>query len=240
MNMSLNLTKIRILYGALLSFLLSGCFHPPYNNFKRVHPVPKRVARGAAAGAVVGAVITATLPGALIGTAVGGTVGGLIGLKKSDREGIIQELNKESIQYVQYGDTMTLIVPVDKYFMFESPRLNEICYPGLINIIRLLKFYPLSPVYVAGFTDNVGSDHHKKLLSQAQAETLMTFLWANGIQSELLKAEGYGDKNDVGDNHLIHGSAYNRRIEIQWFGSLGNKVCANCLAPTMSPMYATK
>ena len=54
------------------------------------------------------------------------------------------------------------------------------------------------------------------MLSQARAETMLTFLWANDIHAQRLRAEGYADQHDVGDNHLIHGSAYNRRIEIQW------------------------
>lgn len=240
-NMSLKLIKTRILCCGLITSLLSSCFHPPYNNFKPVHPMPKRVTTGAVFGTAVGAAVTGNVAGALAGTVAGGTVGAIVALNKASRRSIIKELNKENIQYVQYGDTMTLVVPVDKYFMFESPRLNEICYPGLENIIRLLKFYPLSPVYVAGFTDNVGSRHHKKLMSQAQAETMMTFLWANNIPAQLLKAEGYGDKNDVGDNKLIHGSAFNRRIEIQWFNSYGTKTCATCPAPVPSPVvYATK
>lgn len=239
--MSLNLTKIQVFFCGLATYLLSGCFHPPYNNFKPVHSVPQRIAKGAAVGTVVGAVTVATVPGALAGTVIGGTVGGIIGLNKTSRRSIIKELNKENIEYIQYGDTMTLIVPVDKYFMFESPRLNEICYPGLLNIIRLLKFYPLSPVYVAGFTDNIGSNRHKRLLSQAQAETMLTFLWANNIPAQSLKAEGYGDKNDVGDNKLIHGSAYNRRIEIQWFSSLGTRTCLKCPAVMPPPViYSTK
>jgi flagellar motor protein MotB len=45
---------------------------------------------------------------------------------------------------------------------------------------------------------------------------MLTFLWANDIQARRLKAEGYGDRFDIGDNKLIRGSAYNRRIEIQW------------------------
>jgi outer membrane protein OmpA-like peptidoglycan-associated protein len=168
-------------------------------------------------------------------------VGAIIGFHKASRSSIIQELNKENIQYVEYGDTMTLIVPVDKYFMFESPRLNEICYPGLENIIRLLKYYPLTPIYVAGFTDNVGTARHKRLLTQAQAETMLTFLWANNIPAQLLKAEGYGDKNDVGDNQLIHGSAFNRRIEIQWFNNYLKKTCPNCAVPRAAPAaFATK
>ncbi len=115
---------------------------------------------------------------------------------------------------------MTLVIPTDKYFMFMSPRINELCYPGLTNIIRLLKLYPKSPIYVAAFTDNVGSRRHQQRLAQAQAETMLTYLWANGIRASRLRAEGYGNKNTVADNQLIHGSAQNRRIEIQWFTGL--------------------
>ncbi|MBI2786272.1 MAG: OmpA family protein [Legionella longbeachae] len=239
--MSLKLAKTHIFFCGLISCFLSSCFHPPYNNFKPVHPLPKRIASGAAVGTIVGAAATGTVAGALTGTVVGGTVGTIVGMNKSGRRSIIKELNKENIEFVQYGDTMTLIVPVDKYFMFESPRLNEICFPGLNNIVRLLKFYPLSPIYVAGFTDNVGTARHKKRMSQAQAETMLTFLWAHNIPAQLLKAEGYGDKNDVGDNKLIHGSAFNRRIEIQWFNNYGKKICANCRVPVLpSAVYATK
>ena len=111
---------------------------------------------------------------------------------------------------------MELIVPTDKYFEFNSPKLNDICYQGLNEIVKMVKLYPCSTIYVAAFTDNIGSYEHKKRLSQAQAETMLTFLWANGIKAEQLNAEGFGDQYSIGDNTLIHGSAYNRRIEIQW------------------------
>lgn len=159
--MSLKLTKRKIIYCGFITCLLSSCVHPPYNNFKPVHPMPKRVVTGAVVGTAVGAATTGTVAGALVGTAAGGVAGAVVGFSKTSSRSIIKELNNENIEFVQYGDTMTLIVPVDKYFMFESPRLNEICYPGLINIVRLLKFYPLSPVYVAGFTDDVGTRYHK-------------------------------------------------------------------------------
>jgi outer membrane protein OmpA-like peptidoglycan-associated protein len=177
-------------------------------------------ASGTATGSVIGLITSGTLSGTLVGGAIGGTIGTVRAVYKDSKPALVKQLKKQSIQFIEYGDTMTLIVPTDKYFMFMSPRLNELCYPGLANVIKLLKLYPQSPIYVAGFTDNVGSRRHKKLLSQAQAETMMTYLWANGIRSIQLKAEGYGDKNDIGDNSIVHGSAYNRRIEIQWFTGL--------------------
>lgn len=230
--MSLNLAKTRILCYGLMICLLSSCFHPPYNNFRTDPRAARRAAGGAAFGAAAGGLASATLTGVLIGGAIGGTVGAVIGFHKDSKPKIIQELNKQDIQFVQYGDTMTLIIPTDKYFMLESPRLNELCYAGLNNVVKLLSMYPQSPIYVAGFTDNVGSRYHKRMMSQAQAETMLTFLWANGVQAYRLKAEGYGDKNNISENALIHGSAQNRRIEIQWFTGL--------VAQNQAPVFYTK
>lgn len=232
-DMSLNLAKTKLLSCGLMICLLSSCYHPPYNNFRPDQRATRKAGVGAPAGLAVGAVATGTLSGTLIGGVIGGALGAAAGIHKDSKPNIIKELKNQDIQFVQYGDTMTLIVPTDKYFMFGSPRLNEICFPGLVNIIRLLKFYPQCPIYVAGFTDNVGSREHKKRLSQAQAETMLTFLWANNISAKRLKAEGYSDKNDISDNKLIHGSAQNRRIEIQWFNCLIAQAPAQAPVPLM-------
>lgn len=213
-------STLRITSLGLMICLLSNCSHPPYNNFQPEHRVAKNAATGALMGSTTGLIVSSTLTGTVIGAAIGGTIGAAHGLYKDSKPGLVKQLRKQSIQFEEYGDTMTLIIPTDKYFIFMSPRLNEVCAPGLMNIVRLLKLYPQSPIYIAAFTDNVGSTRQKKLMSQAQAEAMMTYLWANGIRSIQLKPEGYGDKNDIADNSVIHGSADNRRIEIQWFTGL--------------------
>lgn len=182
---------------SLFYLILSGCFRPPYNDFHRDAPAPLRTTR-------------------TIGDALNSAAGRLLGKSHANNLAIISDLQKNDIQYVQHGDTMVLIVPTDHYFLFDSPKLNDICFQGLNNIIKLLELYPCSTIYVAGFTDNVGTRDRKRRLSQAQAETMLTFLWANNIHAQRLKAEGYGSEYDIGNNRLIHGSAYNRRIEIQW------------------------
>ena len=180
-------------YVGLLSLVLTGCankaqFHPPFNDFRPPsHPLKRASA------------------------AVGGNIGVGVGL-----ESIVKDLNKNDIEYVRYGDTVTLIVPTDHYFEFNSPLLNDICYEGLNNIVKLLNLYPCSDIYVAAFTDNVGSRKHQKRLTDAQAETMLTFLWANDIRAHRLKGEGFVDRHPIADNAWVHGSAHNRRIEIQW------------------------
>jgi outer membrane protein OmpA-like peptidoglycan-associated protein len=160
---------------------------------------------------------------AAAGAALGGLTGAAIAINQTSRANIIKELKQQDIQVVQYGDTMTLIVPTDKIFEFGTPKINDICYPSFLNIVRLLKSYKCAcPIYVAAFTDNVGSRYHKRMLTQARAEAMLTFLWANNIPAQRMSAEGYEDKYAVGDNKLIRGSAYNRRIEIQWLLSCNN------------------
>ncbi len=200
------------LFLALCMLVLSACNQPPYNDFKPDQPLLKRSAYGAAVGAVVGS----TVGGPVIGTVVGGSVVTALGLYKTNKQAILESLLKEDIQFVAYGDTYTLIVPTDHYYVFNSARLDERCYQGLNDIARLLEFYPKCRVTVAAFTDDVGTNRHKLRLSEARAETMLGFLWAHKIPAHLLTAQGYGDRFSIGDNRLIRGSAYNRRIEIQW------------------------
>lgn len=214
--MSARTSAKQVSFISLLALALSGCFNPPYNNFHKDHRAVKQTAVDAAAGAGLGAIVGTIVGNTGAGALIGGVAGAAVGLSKNTKKALLKELQKQDIQLVVYGDNFTLIVPTDRYYIFNSPRLNDVCYPGLINIVKLLKFYPDTPIYVAGFTDNVGARSRKNRLSQAQAETMLTFLWANDIRAQRLHAEGYGDKHDIGDNHLIHGSAYNRRIEIQW------------------------
>ena len=217
----------------LITLTLSGCFHPPFNNFHDDHRTLRQVAISTGIGAGAGAIAGSVAGSTAIGAAIGGAAGATIGFCKNSKRALINDMQKQDMQFIEYGDTATLLVPTDHYFLFNSPHLNDICYAGLNNIIRLLKYYPESPIYVAGFTDNVGNRHHKKMLSQAQAETMLTFLWANDIHAQRLHAEGYADEHTIGDNHLIHGSAYNRRIEIQW--PIG-QVSSQKTAPYVSAM----
>jgi len=205
-----------VVVSAVASLMLSGCFSPPHNNFKNENRVLKGVVINTGIGVGVGAAVGSMAGNTAAGAAIGGVAGAIYGLSKNNKEALIEELKKQDIQYVEYGDTRVLIVPTDRYFVFNSHRIHDLCYRGMNNIVRLLKYYPCSPIYVAGFTDDIGSRTQKEKLSQSRADAFVTFLWANDIHAQRLHAEGYGDLHPVGDNNLIHGSAYNRRIEIQW------------------------
>lgn len=139
-----------------------------------------------------------------------------IGIYRNSKKHLVEQLQHQDIQFVAYGDTMTLLIPTDHYFVKNTAEINEICYAGIENVAKLLKLYPKSRIFIAGFNDDIGSPRYQKRLTQSRAEAVLTFLWANGIAAHLLKADGYGDRFPIGNNHYIHASAFNRRIEIQW------------------------
>lgn len=128
----------------------------------------------------------------------------------------MQILKQHGIECLDSGDRITLVVPTDRFFHPNSADLKITCLPILKNIVDLIFIYPRTPVYVAAFTDNVGSFARKKNLSQAQAEAMATFFWTYNIAAEQLRPEGHADYHPVSENKIIHGSAQNRRIEIQW------------------------
>lgn len=129
----------------------------------------------------------------------------------------IRHLAAESIQFVQRGDKMTLIIPTDKYYLFNSPDLDDTEFTALNNIAKLVRLFPCSRFIVAGFSDDIGKKSLQDKLAKARADTMVTFLWAKGVPAQRLKSESFGQRFPVGNNKIIHGSAYNRRIEIQWW-----------------------
>ncbi len=191
---------------------LSGCYRPPFNQYQPYNNTINAMGVGAGVGAAAGWIAGSPALGAGVGAAALATRS----LYRETQPHVIRDLAHHDIQVEKYGNTLTVIVPTDRYFLFNTPRLNELCYPGLMLIIKLIKFYPNRPIYIGGFTDNVGSRSHKKALSQAQAEAMSGFLWANGVPAKFLTVQGYGDKHSVSNNQIIHGSAQNRRLEIQW------------------------
>lgn len=204
-------------FGPVLSLLLSACYHPPYNNFKSYNPHPARVAKGAVIGTAAGAIMTPVGPGTIpIGAAAGAIIAGTNSLYRESKNGIVNTLRANDIEYIEYGDTRTLIVPSDRYFLFNSAELNDLCYPGLEAILAIIKLHPHSPIIIAGFSDNVGTVRKQQQLSEARAQEMLGFLWANGLSSARLQAQGLANHFAIADNHTVHGSAQNRRLEIQW------------------------
>lgn len=207
------------LFYLVFVMVLGGCTssnNPPYNDFQSGNKEKTYVETGAvvATGVTVGLLTTPLLG---IGTTALGSPVVLDGLQGESSETIIKKLSAEDVQVIQEGKRITLIIPTDKYYLTDSYKLNDLQYKGLNNIVALVLKSSHGKIYVAGFTDDgIPGLSNRTTLSQEQAESMADLLWANGVSLRRLVIVGYGRRYDIADNDLIHGSAMNRRVEIQW------------------------
>ena len=85
----------------------------------------------------------------------------------------------------------------------------------LNNIGEVMKSCPNVHLTIAGYTDNVGDEAGNARLSKNRASAVRSQLVADGVSSDRLSIEGYGQQNPVADNSTAEGRAENRRVALQ-------------------------
>lgn len=206
-------TKARRLLPILLALSLSSCLKAPYNNYKNTSTTKAFMNAGAGSGAAIGAVMGSTPIGAIAGGALGLARGSYL----NSVAGLTEKLRKEGVAIYQEKDRLTIIVPTDNFFETNRPKLRAARYQALNNLVTFLNhFQPEGDLYIAGFTDDVGTLLHRRKYAVDLAQEMASFLWAHGVKERELHVEGYGSRHTIADNNTIRGSAMNRRVEIQW------------------------
>jgi K(+)-stimulated pyrophosphate-energized sodium pump len=67
-------------------------------------------------------------------------------------------------------------------------------------------------VKVGGYTDNVGSAGANQRLSRDRADSVRSELISDGVATNCVTAEGYGQESPIADNATADGRAKNRRV----------------------------
>jgi len=84
----------------------------------------------------------------------------------------------------------------------------------LAQLVAVLQEFPQRNVLVEGFTDSTGSDGHNLTLSGKRADAVRLVLMSQGIGSQRVAYQGYGESHPVADNATAQGRQLNRRVEI--------------------------
>ena len=82
-------------------------------------------------------------------------------------------------------------------------------------------------ILVSGYTDNAPIGPallrqgitSNEILSQRRGDDVMQYLLSQGVKTELISAQGFGDTSPVGPNDTAQGRAQNRRVELSLAGS---------------------
>jgi outer membrane protein OmpA-like peptidoglycan-associated protein len=110
------------------------------------------------------------------------------------------------------------------YFDFNSAQLQNESFDELNRLKQFLMGNPDTSIEIAGHTDSVGPKEYNKQLSQKRAQAIVDFLISEGIPSERLIAQGYGEEDPLASNDdEDEGRELNRRVEMRILESSNNQ-----------------
>ena len=100
---------------------------------------------------------------------------------------------------------------------FESGKtaLNISTSNDLDRLVLFLKDNPTARLEIQGHTDISGTVAGNNKLSQARANSIVTYLINKGINKDKLIAKGYGSSVPIASNSTAEGKAQNRRVEMK-------------------------
>lgn len=101
------------------------------------------------------------------------------------------------------------------FFDTNSDALQPTSLAELDQVVQLLQQNPGLTIEISGHTDTIGKPADNQLLSEKRARSVVQYLVQQGIQTERLRAKGYGATKPVADNTTEAGRAQNRRTELQ-------------------------
>lgn len=170
---------------------------------------------GVAAGLLSGNDATERRQRALIGAGVGGLAGGAIGNYQDRQERALRErMAGTGVDVIRQGDNITLNMPSNITFAFNSANLDPKFDPVLDNVASTLTEYNQTIVEVAGHTDSIGSDAVNQRLSEQRAASVGNYLMSKGLVRDRFILTGAGKTRPIASNDTEAGRAQNRRVEI--------------------------
>jgi OOP family OmpA-OmpF porin len=103
----------------------------------------------------------------------------------------------------------------DLYFDYDQSVIKKKYNKSLNNIVEILKKNPFLNVEIQGHTDNRGSKHYNKKLSEARAKAVAKYLISHGIRAARISYVGYGYEIPIASNKTKEGRALNRRVQVK-------------------------
>ncbi|MEP7142845.1 MAG: OmpA family protein [Ferruginibacter sp.] len=144
----------------------------------------------------------------------------------TDKDGVNDEEDKcpsEAGPASNFGCPVIETVTVEKvnkaaqniFFATGSAKLLAKSGSALNNVVSILNDNPTYKVDIDGHTDITGTPEKNKVLSEARANSVKTYLVSKGIDESRLVATGYGIDKPIADNKTKAGRAKNRRVEMR-------------------------
>ena len=118
------------------------------------------------------------------------------------------------VEVQRQGDQIKLIMPGNITFATDSAEIVSNFYAPLNNLASSFKQFNQNSIEIVGFTDSTGSRQYNMDLSQRRAQSVATYLTAQGVDGSRLSTRGAGPDQPIASNATADGRAQNRRVEV--------------------------
>lgn len=139
----------------------------------------------------------------------------LASAKVLDIKSVVEDLGGEE----RREDTNTDVkfaLQAEVLFPKNSPKLNPEALSRIRTIAGEIKSAKATDIRVFGFTDNLGSYEHGKLLSKRRADAVHDALAADLGPEVTYAVRGYSEDYPIADNSSEQGRRKNRRVEVSF------------------------
>lgn len=132
-------------------------------------------------------------------------------IARAETDDLQRQLNEIEAIATDRGQVVTL---GDVMFETGKAELRGGTPANLDRLAAFLKRYDTRTVRIEGFTDNVGTEGANLSLSQMRANSVRSYLEAQGVTLARMSASGRGERNPVASNDVDTGRQQNRRVEV--------------------------
>jgi outer membrane protein OmpA-like peptidoglycan-associated protein len=132
--------------------------------------------------------------------------------KAALRERLRQQLN--TILETRETQRGLIVNLSDVLFDFDKYTLKPGAREKLAKVAGILLAYPGLKVQLEGHTDNIGTDEYNMNLSEQRADSVRSYLTAQGVPPESLASVGLGKSDPVASNDTPSGRQQNRRVDM--------------------------
>lgn len=210
-----------VVLGVGLAAFMAGCATYDSQGNYDDHARAKRgaligAAIGTAAGLLSGDSAVERRQHAMVGAGIGALAGGAIGNYQDKQEAQLRrDTAGTGIDISRDGDVIKLNLPDGVTFDFNRTDIKPQFYPALNTVATTLRQYNQTIVEVSGHTDSIGSDEVNQRISEQRAQSVASYLQAQGVQRERFEIVGLGKRFPIADNSTDYGRSLNRRVEVR-------------------------
>jgi len=147
----------------------------------------------------------------------------------SDKAAMRAQLSEQLNKILETRDSARGLIVSMSDVLFDTGQYS--LKPGarekLAKVAGILIAYPGLNIAVGGYTDNVGGDAMNQTLSENRAGSVRGYLVEEGVSTNSVTAQGFGNSSPVASNDNSAGRQENRRVELVVSGeAIGSPVNA--------------